>query len=127
MAQVGVAIGAMHFGALHPEQAVHLGTDGVGCERGKIAGPTGAAVIFSAAVKKRLVATDAAVNALGFVIGQLAAKGALGRFVARHVEGQRFGAFGFENCAPFFVGFGDFGCHGVGLKRKGVECKLNMR
>ena len=93
MAQMGAAVGAVHFGATRQQLAVHFGADGGFVDRLKIAGPAAMGLKFGAGVKQGLAATDASVDARRRVALQFAAVGAFGGFVARDLESQLFGTF----------------------------------
>jgi hypothetical protein len=111
MAQVRAAVGAVHLGALHPQQAVHLGLHRIGRQRLEIAGPAGAGIVLGGSVKQRLAAADAGVGAGLLVVGVLACEGAFGRLVPGHVKSQGLGPFLGEQGLPLGVGFLDLEAH----------------
>jgi hypothetical protein len=75
MAEMGAAIRAMDLGALHPQQAVDLGADGIGRNRLKD-WASRCRVEFGSSVKQRFVAANAAVGARGVLISQTPGEGA---------------------------------------------------
>ena len=101
MAQVGAAVGAVHFGAhAQPQRSVLLSFNGIRRNGGKVARPARAGIEFGARVKQGLAATDAQVGAVGLVAFVSAGEGALCAFLAGDLVGQGLGIFfgqqGFE-------------------------------
>src|ERR1700679_4140542 len=101
---MGFAAAAGYFGAGHAERSVG-GLDNIFFGDGLIeAGPAGAGIEFCGGVEKSGVATDAAENSFGVIVGIFVGVGALGAFVARDFVGV-----GGKLFAPFGVCFDDGG------------------
>lgn len=105
VAEVGVAFGTDHFGALHAEGAVVMGGDGIGFG-GVEAGPSARGIEFSLRFEERLAAAAAGVSAGAVVVPIFSGEGAFGAFLAGDVE-----LFGGELLAPLGFGFLDFSWH----------------
>ncbi len=103
MPQVRIANLANNFSAHHAMTAVRLHDDGVGIERGEIAGPAAAGIEFGIGCKQRGAATYAGINAVFMMIPITSAKSWFGRGMTCDFVFHRRQAG-----APFLIAFDDF-------------------
>lgn len=102
MAQMGVAIVAVYFGAFHEKAAIRARADGRVVDIAPKAGPTGAAFVFVGLIKQGGVAAQAMKHAgrLGKAVMTMRTFGAM---ATGDLIGQRR-----QLCAPFLCGFVNF-------------------
>jgi hypothetical protein len=108
MPHVCAAISAMHFGALHEQNAIDLLAHSVMAQRLIKRRPASAAVVFGVRCEEGFAAANAVVRAGLLVVGVFPCESALSGFVSGDIECQWFSAFCFELGAPLVVCFGDF-------------------
>ena len=98
MAQMGVAIGATHFGAGHEKRAVGVFANRIALYRLREAGPTCSRLKFSLGIKQGLAAANTGENPLALLIEMRPRSGPLCAVLARDIK-----LLWRKLCAPFGV------------------------
>lgn len=106
MSEVCAASAAEDFGALHAVGSVVSFGDGLWGDGLVVAGPSAAGFVFGVGIEEVLLAGDALVGAVFFVVVEFAGEGRFGAAAANDAVG-----FWAEFFFPLFFGFLDFEFH----------------